>query len=196
MQLSIIKDSEAKRLNPPDETAKSAFLARQHGSANGTRFTVGELLSAGYPVCTDGDWVVGETVQIAYAGQLRQASVAELQFRSGVDETTENPVNWIEAYKDDVLVHRSAQPWLRKALVTNAPTAMLVMTSYGVRLSSDLERRDPRPGRVEYWLKLTPEQATATAERRAEAPHMFEERDTPVGHEVWELVHASAVATQ
>lgn len=185
--LSIVKENQARRLNPPDKDAVDQLRRRDVGGV-----TTGELFDSNQPACIDGDWIVPDFLQTRDG--LRGAG--DLTFRTGVDETTANPVSWLEAWQGDVLMHRSCSAFLRKGIVVQQPKVNIIMTEYGPMLTQDMECRvDSTKGSIEYWMPLTLEQ-TQDARRmqlRREAPLRLEDRQTPLGVQTWELVHASAI---
>ena len=196
MNLHIIKQNGPRALRPPNENAMAELRARVHGKRDGRDVTTGEMLDEGQPICIDGDWVIPDSLVIDDGNSLRRASISELTFNTGVDETTANPVAFFEARIDDRLVHRSCAGHLRKGVtLEKQDAAAVIMTKYGVMLVRDLERKDPEPGRVEYWMRLTPEQASdeLRGTLRRYNPDQLQERTTPTGVEHWELVHASAI---
>jgi hypothetical protein len=191
MNLSIIKQNEPRALKPPNPGAMAQLRARPHGDR-----TIGESLDEGKPVCVDGDWIVPELLTIDDGNSLRRAAPGELTFETSVDNTTPNPVAIIEARIGEQLVHRSCSVELRKGIVVEKQdVATVIMTKYGPMLTSDLQRRDPEPGRLEYWMRLSAEQAADGIREtlRRYNPAQLEERTTPTGVEHWELVHASAM---
>jgi hypothetical protein len=185
--LSIIKDNQARPLTPPDPEAVAQLRRRDVGGV-----TTGELFDSNQPACIDGDWVVPDFLQTISG--LRGAG--DLAFRTGIDETTANPVSWLEAWDGDTLMHRSCSAFLRKGITIRQPAVNIIMTEYGPMLTQDMECRvDDLKGSIEYWMPLTAEQTQDPRRMhlRREAPLRLEDRQTPLGVQTWELVHASAI---
>jgi hypothetical protein len=195
MTLHIIKNQQLKRLNPPDGAALAQLRGRALGLRDGAPITAGDLLDEGQPFCLDGEWIVPELLTIDDGNSLRREDSSSLEFATGVDETTANPVAYFEARLGGQLVHRSASPHLRKGVtIVKEQSATAIHTKYGPMLMSDLDCR-VSDERVEYWMRLQPAQVNDGVRDvlRRYNPEQLQERTTPTGVEHWELVHASAI---
>ncbi len=204
MQLHTLNEGIVRAMKPPSPEAMDEFLAGTHGiDEKQCPVTRGDLIGMGHAVFVDDRWVFGSELLVDTGDGVVQKPIDELELRCGRDESGRNPVCWFEAWSDGRLVKRSCNPILMHGVELQVPKEQeqvaAVMTSRGVMLTSDLERRDPQPGRVEYWLVLTDDARGPNELERlsCEQPQSFEKRERDDGSvEYLELVHASAIATK